>query len=145
MHDIGKIGIPDSILLKPGKLDADEWKIMKKHAEYGADILKGSDSRLIKLSERIARYHHEKWDGNGYPYGLKGNDIPIEARIVALTDVFDALTSNRPYKKAFSVDEALNIIRKESGTHFDPNIVNVFIEILPEIIKIKEDYPVEDQ
>ncbi len=140
MHDIGKIGIPDPILLKPGKLNHDEWEIMKTHAEIGAQILSGSNSPLLQLAERIAITHHEKWDGSGYPRGLKGEDIPLVGRIVPLCDVFDALISERPYKKKWSVEEATNLINKESGSHFDPDIVPIFMKILPDLLEIQEKY-----
>lgn len=117
MHDIGKIGIPDLILLKPGKLDDEEWKIMKHHSFLGAKILKNSDAEFIKVGEIIALNHHEKWDGSGYPNALKGTDIPIEARIAAITDVFDALVSKRPYKESFSIEETEIIISQGRGTH----------------------------
>jgi len=115
MHDLGKISIPDLILLKPGKLDPVEWEIMKQHTVIGAKILKGSDAEFIRLGETIAHYHHEKWDGSGYPNSLKGIEIPIAARIVAIADVFDALTSKRPYKEPFSVEKSLAIIREGGG------------------------------
>ncbi|MDH5484512.1 MAG: response regulator [Gammaproteobacteria bacterium] len=140
MHDIGKIGIPDNILLKPGKFEADEWEIMKTHAQIGADILSGDDSPLLSMAREIALTHHEKWDGSGYPNGLRGEDIPLVGRITALADVFDALTSERPYKKAWTVEDALNLIREQSGKHFDPALVEAFEELLPEIIKIKEEH-----
>ncbi len=138
MHDIGKIGIPDNILLKPGKLDNAEWEVMKTHAEIGGQILSGSGSNLIQMAENIARTHHEKWDGSGYPNGLKGEDIPLEGRIVAVCDVFDALTSERPYKKEWPVEKAVQELKDNSGIHFDPVLVNKFIEILPEILKVRE-------
>ncbi|EXJ10989.1 MULTISPECIES: response regulator [Nitrincola] len=137
MHDVGKIGIPDSIIRKPGKLDADEWREMQRHAEIGAEIIGQDDSSLLQMARRIALYHHEKWDGSGYPEGLKGEAIPIEARIVAIADVFDALTSVRPYKKAWTVDDAVNLIVSESGKHFDPTLVDVFVQEIPAILEIK--------
>jgi putative two-component system response regulator len=136
MHDIGKIGIPDSILLKPGKLDALEWEIMKTHAEIGGQLLSDSDSSLIQMAERIARTHHEKWDGSGYPHGLKGEEIPMEGRIVAICDVFDALTSERPYKEKWPVEKAVRELKDNSGIHFDPVLVSKFIEILPQVLKV---------
>lgn len=145
MHDVGKIGIPDNILLKPGKLDSDEWVVMKSHTLIGQGILKDSDSEIIQLAEIIALNHHEKWDGSGYPGGLAGEEIPLPGRIVAIADVFDALTSDRPYKKAFSLDESLAILRKDSGRHFDPDIVDVFFTVREEIIIIKEKYQNETQ
>jgi len=137
MHDVGKIGIPDSIIRKPGKLDADEWREMQRHAEIGAEIIGHDASSLLQMARRIALYHHEKWDGSGYPEGLKGEAIPIEARIVAIADVFDALTSVRPYKKAWTVDDAVNLIVSESGKHFDPTLVSVFVQEIPAILEIK--------
>lgn len=145
MHDIGKIGIPDHILLKPGKLDADEWVIMKTHAQIGADILSGDSSNLMVMAHEIALTHHEKWNGQGYPNGLKGEAIPLAGRVTALADVFDALTSERPYKRAWPTDSAIDLIVKESGKHFDPRLVDCFLEKLPEINQIREQYaePVE--
>ena len=140
MHDIGKIGIPDDILLKPGKLDADEWTTMKTHAQIGADILSGSDSDLLEMASMIALTHHEKWNGSGYPNGLAGEDIPLEGRVTAIADVFDALTSERPYKKAWPVEKALALIKDESGKHFDPAVVDKFFEILPEVTKVINEY-----
>ncbi|QWR77812.1 HD domain-containing phosphohydrolase [Candidatus Magnetomonas plexicatena] len=140
MHDVGKIGIPDSVLLKPAKLDPDEFEIMKTHTTKGAEILDNHDSEIMNLARTIALTHHEKWDGSGYPNGVSGEAIPIEGRIVAICDVFDALTSKRPYKKAWTVDEAVAEIKKNSGTHFDANLVEVFIKHLDEILKIKESY-----
>lgn len=140
MHDIGKIGIPDSILLKPGKLDPDEWEIMKTHAQIGANILSEDDSELLVMARNIALSHHEKWDGSGYPNKLKGEAIPLVGRITALADVFDALTSERPYKKAWAVDDAVELIKSESGKHFDPSLVEHFLNLLPEIIVIRDEY-----
>lgn len=140
MHDIGKIGIPDNVLLKPGKLDAEEWEIMMRHTSYGAEIIGDHDSPLLAMSRRIAMSHHEKWDGSGYPEGLAGDDIPLEARIVAIADVFDALTSERPYKQAWSVEKAVSVIQEDSGSHFDPNLVPVFVDVLPQVLEIKETY-----
>ena len=140
MHDLGKISTPDNILLKPGKLDAAEWEIMKQHTVVGAKILTGSDSEVIQLGEVIARSHHERWDGSGYPDGLKGNNIPIAARIVAIADVFDALSSERPYKKSFSEDKTFSIIKEGSGSHFDPAVVDAFFSVQDEILAIKQKY-----
>ncbi len=137
MHDIGKIGIPDNILLKPGKLTDEEFAVMKSHPQIGADILGEDDSDILKMAKTVALTHHEKWDGSGYPNGLAGEAIPIEGRIVALADVFDALTSTRPYKKAWTIDEALTFIRDQSGRHFDPKLVVLFDEVLAEILEIK--------
>ncbi|MFT4579384.1 MAG: response regulator RpfG family c-di-GMP phosphodiesterase [Nitrospinales bacterium] len=140
MHDVGKIGIPDNVLLKPGKLEGDEWTKMQTHVEVGASILSGSDSKLMQLAEEIAITHHEKYDGTGYPNGLKGEEISVEGRIVPICDVFDALTSVRPYKKAWTVEDAVELIKKERGKHFDPDLVDNFVSILPEILEIKERY-----
>ncbi len=140
MHDVGKIGIPDNILLKPGKLDPDEWEVMKTHSAIGAEIIGDDQSELMCLSRVIAESHHEKWNGTGYPKGLKGEEIPLAGRIVALADVFDALTSERPYKKAWSIEDALAFIKKESGSHFDPALVAVFENVLPEMLKIMSMY-----
>jgi len=138
MHDIGKIGIPDRILLKPGKLDQEEWEIMKTHVTIGADILSGDDSDLLKLARTVVLEHHEKWDGSGYPYGLKGTEISLAGRIVSLCDVFDALTSKRPYKRAWTIEESMIFIGAQRGTHFEPTLVDHFKEMLPEILDIKE-------
>ena len=140
MHDLGKIGIPDLILMKPAKLDPAEWEIMKQHTVIGAKILKGSDAEFIRLGETIALSHHEKWDGSGYPNSLKGIEIPIAGRITAIADVFDALTSKRPYKEPFSVEKSLAIIRKGRGSHFDPDVVDAFFAIQDEILTIKKQY-----
>ncbi len=126
MHDIGKIGIPDRILQKPGKLDPEEWEVMKTHTTVGATILGGSNAPLIQMAETIARTHHERWDGSGYPAGLAGEEIPLIGRIVAICDVFDALLSVRPYKHAWTVDEAIDEIRSQSGHHFDPALFAPF-------------------
>ena len=140
MHDVGKIGIPDAILLKPGKLDREEFEIMKTHVEIGGDIIGDQDIKLMQLAKIIALTHHEKWDGSGYPKGIKGEDIPIEGRIAAVCDVFDALTSDRPYKKSWPIEEATAFINEQSGKHFDPNLVPLFNEVLSDILKIREDY-----
>lgn len=140
MHDVGKIGIPDAILLKPGKLDAAEWDIMKTHASIGADILDGGDSDLLRLAAQIALTHHEKWDGSGYPAGLKGAEIAQAGRIVAVADVFDALSSSRPYKKAWPLDEAQAFISEQSGSHFDPEVVRHFELRTAEILAIREQH-----
>ncbi|WP_456396923.1 HD domain-containing phosphohydrolase [Desulfurobacterium sp.] len=128
LHDIGKIAIPESILGKKGKLTPEEWEIMKKHTIFGVEILKGTKIPLLKFASKIALYHHEKWNGKGYPEGLKEKEIPLEARITAIADVFDALTSVRPYKKAFSFEEAIKIVKSEKGKSFDPELLDVFIE-----------------
>jgi len=140
MHDVGKIGISDNILLKNGKLTDEEWDMMKQHPQIGAEIIGEDDNPLIAMSRMIALTHHEKWDGTGYPNGLKGTDIPLESRIVAVADVFDALTSERPYKKAWASDDAVNLIIEGSGSHFDEEIVELFKQVLPDILKIKEQY-----
>lgn len=139
MHDIGKIGTPDSILLKPGKLTNKEFDLMKTHTTIGAKILANSKAEILKIAEQIALSHHEKWNGKGYPQGLAGNTIPLAARIVGLVDVFDALSSKRPYKDPYPVEVALEIIRKEQGQHFDPDVVDVFLENIDEILKIKSE------
>lgn len=143
MHDVGKIGIPDRILMKPGKLTPEEWEIMKKHSEIGAKILEGSDQELIKLAEMIALTHHEKWDGSGYPKGLKGKEIPLAGRITAIADVFDALISRRPYKEAFNFDKSVAIIKESSGTHFDPEVAEAFMRVEPEIRVISKHFQEE--
>lgn len=128
LHDIGKIGIPDHILLKPGRFNAEEYEIIKEHSLIGAKILQNSSFAMLKTAEIIAKYHHEKWDGTGYPEGLSGIDIPIEARIVAIADFYDALTHERPYKQAWSKEEAIAEIKKQSGKHFDPDIVLALLQ-----------------
>ena len=143
MHDVGKIGIPDAILRKPGKLDADEWQVMQTHAAIGGRIIGQHSSGLLKMAHDIAVSHHEKWDGSGYPAGLAGTDIPLEGRIVAIADVFDALTSERPYKKAWPVEQAVQLLRDEAGKHFDPELVPLFIELLPQVLQIKEQWAEE--
>ena len=140
MHDVGKIGIPDQILLKPGKLDPEEWEIIKQHSILGAQILVGSDAESLKLAEVIALTHHEKWDGSGYPKNLKGSDIPLLGRITAIADVFDALTSKRPYKEPFSLEKAFSIIKEGRGSHFDPQVVDAFLAVEDEILSIKDKY-----
>ena len=143
-HDLGKIGIPDRILLKPGKLDADEYEIMKKHSQIGYEILKGSKSKYLKAGGVIAYNHHEKYDGTGYPNGLRGENIPIFGRITAIADVFDALTSIRPYKKAWSVDEAFNLLIEEKNRHFDPILVDLFIKNKEDVMNINNIFSQED-
>ncbi|MAZ87631.1 MAG: two-component system response regulator [Cellvibrionaceae bacterium] len=140
MHDVGKIGIPDSILLKPGKLTTEVFEVMKKHPEIGAKILGSDNYPLFNMARDIALHHHEKWDGTGYPYGLSGLDIPVSARIVAVADVFDALTSSRPYKKAWSIEDAVSHMKNQKGKHFDPQIIEVFIKVLPEILRLRAQY-----
>ena len=138
LHDVGKVGIPDSILKKPGRLTAEEWVEMKRHTLYGYEILRlaGAD----EVAQNIALCHHEKFDGSGYPYGLKGETIPLEARIVAIADVFDALTSKRVYKEAFSIEKSEEYIRANSGLHFDPAVVDLLFDNLDEVLAIKEQY-----
>ncbi len=138
MHDIGKIGIPDHILLKPGRLDEDEFAKMKEHARIGYEILQLKKTPLMQLAATIAKEHHEKFDGSGYPEGLQGEAISQEARIVALTDVFDALLSKRPYKEPFSVEKTISIINEGSGSHFDPKLVTIFNENLSELLSLRE-------
>lgn len=138
MHDIGKLGIPDAILRKPGPLTTEEWTVMRRHPEIGAAILGDHDHGLLGMARRIALAHHEKWDGSGYPGGLQGEAIPIEARMVAIADVFDALTSVRPYKPAWAVERAVDHLREQSGRHFDPRLVELFIEQLPAVLAVRE-------
>ena len=138
MHDMGKVGIPDSILLKTGRLNTSEFEIMKDHAQYGYNILNGSNSKLMQLGADIALSHHEKYDGSGYPNQLKGEEISIFGRIVAVADVFDALTSERPYKKAWSIEDAVNLLKQNSGTHFDRHCVDAFLQDMDEVLQIKE-------
>jgi putative two-component system response regulator len=138
MHDIGKIGIPDHILLKPGKLDPAEWAVMKTHPLIGAEIIGEHESDLLRLARTVALNHHERWDGGGYPHGLAGEAIPLEGRIVTIADVFDALTSERPYKKAWPVDEARDFIRDQAGLAFDPTLVALFLDLLPKIVEINQ-------
>ena len=140
MHDIGKIGIPDSILLKPGKLDATEWRAMQQHPLMGADIIGRHDNDLLEAARTIALTHHERWDGQGYPHRLKGDAIPLEGRIVAIGDVFDALISVRSYKPAYSVEDSLKMMDDEDGRHFDPALMQAFRTALPEILRIKDIY-----
>ena len=159
LHDIGKIGIPDAILLKPGRLTPQEWEIMKRHCVYGCEILGPLGNRrdtsdwcsapfapavdgnpLLHLARILALLHHERWDGRGYPVGLAGEAIPIEARIVAVVDVFDALSSRRPYKMPFSEADCLEIVRQGSATQFDPHVVALFFEHLEAIRAIREQW-----
>ncbi len=145
MHDVGKIGIPDRILLKAGSLNEDEWEIMKKHAVLGAEILRGSDAEFIQLAEVIALTHHEKWDGSGYPRGLRGPEISLVGLIVAIADVFDALTSARPYKEPFPIKKSFDIVREGRGNHFDPDVVDAFFAIKDDILSIKEKHKDEQE
>jgi putative two-component system response regulator len=140
MHDIGKIGIPDSILLKPAKLNSEEWEKMKTHAIKGAALLTESSSEIVQLAEQIALTHHEKWDGSGYPNGLRGEDIPLAGRMTTICDVFDALLSERPYKKPWTLEKVVEEITKGAGSHFDPFLVEVFLKNFSTFLKIKEKY-----
>ena len=138
LHDVGKIGIPDSILFKPGKLDEQEWEIIRAHCEIGYKIIGPHQNKLLKSAAQVALTHHERWDGTGYPQGLKGADIPLFGRIVAVVDVFDALTSQRPYKKAWSIAEAVEEITSCRGKFFDPQIVDAFLAKLPELTEVQK-------
>ena len=140
LHDIGKIGVPDHILLKKGRLNDDEMVIMRQHVDFGVEMLGNHPAPLLKVACSIAQNHHEKWDGSGYPHALAGENIPVDARIVAICDVFDALTSVRPYKVAWTVEKAVAYLHENAGSHFDPNLVNLFAQILPEIVEIRERY-----
>ena len=137
MHDVGKIGIPDAVLRKPGPLDADEWATMRRPPEIGAEIIGEHPSGVLQLAREIALAHHEKWDGSGYPRGLAGEAIPLSARIVAIADVFDALTTRRPYKEPWPVQEAMNHIAAQAGKHFDPALVALFAPLLPQLLEIR--------
>jgi putative two-component system response regulator len=134
MHDVGKIGIPDSVLLKPGPLDADERAIIETHSQVGFDILRDSQSELLRTGALIALTHHERFDGSGYPRGLEGRDIPIEGRLATVADVYDALTSDRVYRKAFSIDQAVSMMQDGRGTHFDPELLDAFLGSLNDIV-----------
>ncbi|MDD4329502.1 MAG: response regulator [Aliarcobacter sp.] len=140
MHDIGKVGVPDSILNKPGKLDDDEWKVMRKHTVVGYNILKNSKREILKAAAIVARDHHEKWDGNGYPRNLKGEDIHIYGRITAIADVFDALGSDRCYKKAWSDEDIFTLLKNEKGKHFDPKLIDLFFENIDKFKEIRNRY-----
>jgi len=140
MHDIGKIGVPDHILLKPGKLTAEEFEVIKKHPEIGAEIIGEHDVEVLEMAKQVALGHHEKWNGQGYPQGLGGADIPLVARIVAIVDVFDALTCVRPYKRAWPIEDALELIEKEAGQHFDPELVRMFLGMETEVRRIAIEY-----
>jgi putative two-component system response regulator len=137
MHDLGKLAIPDSILLKPGKLNADEWQIMRTHTTTGYDILCKGSAEIVRLAATIALHHHERWDGSGYPQGLAGEAIPVAARIVAVADVFDALSMARPYKEPWPTDRVVATLIENAGTQFDPHMIEHFIRILPRILEIK--------
>lgn len=134
LHDIGKVGIPDAVLQKPGVLTESEWQVMRTHPELGHKVLEmGQPSDLIECAKSIALHHHERWDGGGYPYGISGEDIPLAARIVAVADVYDALTSRRPYKEPWEKDRVRDYVKQESGKHFDPKVVSAFFEVASEI------------
>ncbi|MDP2848060.1 MAG: response regulator [Humidesulfovibrio sp.] len=143
MHDIGKMGIPDAILLKPGKLTEDEWLVMRRHTLIGASILRGGSSKYLDAGAEIALSHHEKWDGTGYPNGLSGHEIPLSGRICALADVFDALTTRRPYKQALSNERSLEIMAAGRGQHFDPDLYDVFIANYDLVLEIQRSYQEE--
>ncbi|RKN85086.1 HD domain-containing phosphohydrolase [Paenibacillus ginsengarvi] len=140
MHDIGKVAIPDSVLKKPGKLTDEEFDTMKTHTAIGYSLLKNSKRRILKTAAIVAEQHHEKWNGKGYPHGLKGEEIHIYGRITAIADVFDALASDRVYKKAWELDRILDLLKEERAEHFDPKIVDVFFEQLPAILKVKDEF-----
>lgn len=138
MHDVGKIGIPDAILRKPGKLDPGEWTEMQRHPLIGAEIIGSHPGGLLRRAHDIALGHHEKWDGSGYPFGRSGEDIPLDARIVAVADVFDALTSVRPYKQAWPLDRTLDYLRAQSGMHFEPRLIEAFLDLQPRAREIMQ-------
>ncbi|MDQ6963312.1 MAG: HD domain-containing phosphohydrolase [Mariprofundales bacterium] len=140
MHDLGKIGVPDAIINKPGKLDSSEWEVMQSHASMGTAILDGSRAPLLQTSAAIAGGHHERWDGNGYPNGVAGADIPLAARIVAVADVFDALVNQRAYKPAWPIEDAITLIQAESGSHFDPAVVDAFLRRIDDISAVQSSY-----
>jgi putative two-component system response regulator len=140
MHDVGKVGIPDMILLKPDRLTPSEFSIMKQHAQFGWEILKNSPSKLVRLASEIALSHHEKFDGSGYPNGLAGEAIPVEGRIVAVADVYDALTSTRPYKQAWPPEKAVDFLKEQSGKHFDPACVEAFLAEMDQVQAIMAEF-----
>jgi len=140
MHDVGKIGIPDSILLKAAPLSEDEWTTMKKHTLHGAKIIGNEGSDLMRMASTIAEHHHEKWDGSGYPHGKSGNEIPLAARIVAVADVFDVLTTERPYKEAWQIEDAIMMIEESAGSHFDPEVVRCFKERQDDILAVLQNH-----
>jgi putative two-component system response regulator len=140
MHDVGKLGVPEAILMKPGKLSEDEIDVMRAHTTIGAQILSGSDSPLLQMGERIALSHHERWDGKGYPFGLAAEAIPLEGRICAVVDFFDALTMDRPYRNAVPVEEVMDMMRADSGRHFDPEVLEAFFTVIDEILDIRARY-----
>jgi putative two-component system response regulator len=141
MHDIGKIGVPDAILRKPGRLTPEEYEVMKRHTLVGADMLSGSNSPIVTMAREIALCHHERWDGCGYPHGISGDSIPESARIVAIVDVYDALTSDRPYRAALKEDDVLRMMAAEQGRHFDPVLVTTFFTVLDEIREVSTAHP----
>lgn len=145
MHDTGKIGVPDAVLQKSGKLNAEEWKIMQSHTRIGYEILSQNDAPLFRMAAEIALRHHERWDGNGYPDGLAGEAIPLSARIVAIADVFDALSMRRPYKEAWPVEDILSYMHEQAGQQFDPNLLERFMAVLPAIFEIKASLANQDQ
>ncbi|MCK5404549.1 MAG: HD domain-containing protein [Desulfobulbaceae bacterium] len=149
MHDVGKVGIPDSILLKSGPLSEDEWKIMRLHPYIGVKILRGSESAVLKMAEEIAYFHHELWDGSGYPLGYEGDKIPMSARIMSIADQYDALRSERPFKKAFDHDKTVEILTKgdkrTSPDHFDPEVLNGFDRVVARFQEIFETYQTEKE
>jgi two-component system response regulator RpfG len=140
LHDIGKIGIPDGILLKPGRLDEHEWGVMRRHPLIGHEILKGSASKYVRMGALIALGHHERYDGKGYPSGLDGDHIPVCARIVAIADVYDALTSRRPYKKAWKADDAFEYLQAQRGKHFDPRLADAFFGMKAKVLEVQRDF-----
>ena len=140
MHDVGKIGIPDSILNKPGKFTVEEFEIMKNHAQIGYEMLQGSNRKILKAAQIVAYEHHEKWDGSGYPRGLKGEDIHIYGRITAVADVFDALGSDICYKKKWEDEKIFELFKQEKGKHFEPKLVDIFFENLNEFLKIRDTF-----
>ena len=144
LHDVGKLGIPDDILMAPRRLTPEEREIMEGHAEIGARILGGSDSEVLRAAEEIARAHHEWWDGSGYPRGLRGEEIPLPGRITAVADVFDALTSRRPYKKAFTNDESLDIMRKGRGTQFQTELFDLLESLMDDVLEIQKEHSAGD-
>ncbi len=140
MHDIGKVGIPDKVLLKDSEFNDDEWEIMKSHTVIGAEILSNGKSKLLQLAESMALNHQERWNGSGYPNGLKGEDIPIEARIISICDVFDALTSKRPYKDPWPLDKTVKYIEDKGGSQFDPNLTKLIKTVLPKFLEVRGNY-----
>jgi putative two-component system response regulator len=144
LHDVGKIGIPDRILLKPGPLNDDEMAIMRDHPTIGGDIIPNNTAAVILMAKRISLTHHERWDGTGYPSGLAGEAIPLEGRIAAICDVFDALVSRRPYKKAWAVEDAAAYLRDNAGRHFDPALVDAFLAHLPQMVAIQAEFAETD-